>query len=568
MTANLPQVPTSLGLDSIDLRRLSWTARFLEDYCHDFGRLEPFFTGAPTAPDTWRRAIEERQKRSGAARGIADIATRQLTARSAPPEALASAARLQDNQTVCVVTGQQAGLFGGPMFTLLKALTAIKLARQVSDEHGVHAVPIFWVDAEDHDLAEINTCGVLTSDLEPRSVSLSLAGAANRPASTIELPASVTGVINELRELLPATEFSEDLFTQLAATYRPGVSIVDAFARWLDLVLGPHGLVVFDASDGAAKSLVQSIFSRELAVVGQTSRLAAAAGDELSRLGYHAQVTPSPDSISLFSLDDGRDAIRRHDGHEGRGGRGSPGSPGNDDDVFDVGPDTLSLAELRNRAERDPGSFSPNVLLRPVVQDALFPTVAYVAGPSELAYLGQLRKVYEHFDLPMPVIYPRATVTFADRALVKFLARYPIGFENLQAQDDGVLNRLLASLLPPSVEQAVVEAEQAVASRLTALASQVSEVDPTLVGAVDTTRGKVERDIRQLRGKIVQAAKRRDETLRRQFQRARSQAFPGGDPQERSVNGVYFLNRYGPHLVDQLLDDLPVEIGQHWLVTV
>ncbi len=532
---------------------MSWTARFLEDYCHDFGRLEPFFVGSPTAPDTWRRAIAERQKRSGATRGIADIATRQLTARGAPREALASAKRLRDSETVCLVTGQQAGLFGGPMFTLLKALTAIKVARQVTDEHGVAAVPVFWVDAEDHDLAEINTCGVLTSDLEPRSVSLSLDGAANRPASAVELPASVTDVVTELRALLPPTEFSDDLFARLSATYRPGVSIVDAFARWLDLILGPHGLVVFDPSDGAAKSLVQSIFSRELAVVGQTSRLAAAAGDELSRLGYHAQVTPSPDAVSLFSLDGGRNAIRRIDG---------------DDDSFDVGPNTQSLAELRRRAEGDPSSFSPNVLLRPVVQDTLFPTVGYVAGPSELAYLGQLRKVYEHFDVPMPVVYPRATVTIADRSMLKFLARYPIGFENLQAQDDGVLNRLLASLLPASVEQAVVETEQAVASRLTALAGQVSEVDPTLVGAVDTTRGKMERDIRQLRGKIIQAAKRRDETLRRQFHRARNQAFPGADPQERSVNGLYFLNRYGPHLVDQLLDDLPVEIGQHWLVTV
>ncbi len=553
MTANLPQATTVLGLDSIDLRRLSWTARFLEDYCHDFGRLEPFFVGPPTSPDTWRRAITERQKRSGAARGIADITTRQLTARGAPAEALAASARLRDSETVCVVTGQQAGLFGGPMFTLLKAMTAIKVARQVTAEHGVPAVPVFWVDAEDHDLAEINTCGVLTSDLEPRSVSLSLAGAANRPASTVELPSSVTDVLTELRALLPPTEFSDDLFDQLSATYRPGVSIVDAFARWLELILGPHGLVVFDASDGAAKLLVQSIFSRELELIGQTSRLAAAAGDELTRLGYHAQVTPSPDAVSLFSLDGGRNVIRRHNG---------------DDDSFDVGPDRQSVAELRRRVERDPSAFSPNVLLRPVVQDTLFPTVGYVAGPSELAYLGQLRKVYEHFDVPMPVICPRATVTLADRSMLKFLARYPVGFENLQAQDDGVLNRLLASLLPASVGQAVVEAEQAVASRLTALASQVSEVDPTLVGAVDTTRGKMERDIRQLRGKIVQAAKRRDETLRRQFHRARNQAFPGGDPQERSVSGVYFLNRYGPHLVDQLLDDLPVEIGQHWLVTV
>ena len=227
-----------------------------------------------------------------------------------------------------------------------------------------------------------------------------------------------------------------------------------------------------------------------------------------------------------------------------------------------------SAVELRRLAEHEPNAFSPNVLLRPVVQDALFPTVAYVSGPSELAYLGQLRQVYDHFDVPMPIIYPRATATIVDRSTLKFLARYPIGFEHLQAQDDSELNRLLASLLPTSVEEAIVGTEQAVASHLTAVANEISAVDPTLEGAVDTTRGKMERDIRTLRGKIVQAAKRRDETLRRQFQRARNQAFPGGDPQERSVSLLYFLNRYGDRVVDRLLADLPLELGQHYLLTV
>ena len=553
VTTNLPQVAAAPGLDSIDLRRLSWTARFLQDYCYDFDRLSPFFVGSPADPDTWRLAIAERQNRSGTTRPIADVATRQLTARGAPPEALASAARLRNAETVSIVTGQQAGLFGGPLFTLLKALTAIKLARQVTDEHGVPAVPVFWVDAEDHDLAEISTCTVLTSDLDHRSVSLSLGADANQPASAVELPASVTDVVAELRTLLPTTEFSDGLFTRLSAAYRPGVGIVDAFTRWLELILGPHGLVVFDASDGDAKSLAQSIFIRELEVVGQTSHLAATAGDELSRLGYHAQVTPTPDAVSLFSLDGGRNAIRRHD---------------TDDDAFRVGGASQSAVELRRLAEHEPNAFSPNVLLRPVVQDALFPTVAYVSGPSELAYLGQLRQVYDHFDVPMPIIYPRATATIVDRSTLKFLARYPIGFEHLQAQDDSELNRLLASLLPTSVEEAIVGTEQAVASHLTAVANEISAVDPTLEGAVDTTRGKMERDIRTLRGKIVQAAKRRDETLRRQFQRARNQAFPGGDPQERSVSLLYFLNRYGDRVVDRLLADLPLELGQHYLLTV
>ena len=198
----------------------------------------------------------------------------------------------------------------------------------------------------------------------------------------------------------------------------------------------------------------------------------------------------------------------------------------------------------------------------------MFPTVATVAGPSELAYLAQLREVYRHFDVAMPIIYPRASATLVDHATLKFLDRYQVDFETLQPQDDGVLNRLLAALLPDAVERTIGDTKRAIGERLAAVAAEVSAVDPTLSGVVETTQARMDRDLKNLRNKIVQAAKRRDETLRRQYQRARSQAFPHGDPQERAVGVIYFLNRYGPHLVVRLLDDLPLEIGQHGLLTV
>ena len=237
-------------------------------------------------------------------------------------------------------------------------------------------------------------------------------------------------------------------------------------------------------------------------------------------------------------------------------------------DAFTVGDTTVAADQLLDRVRTHPDAFSPNVLLRPIVQDTLFPTVAYVAGPHELAYLGQLRQAYARFGVPMPLIYPRASATLVDRATVKFLTRYNVEFETLQAQDDGVLNQLLTVQLPPTLERALGDTERNIAEHLLALEAEVPSIDPTLGGAVQTTRGRMERDLRNLRGKIVQAAKRRDETLRRQFHRARAQAFPGGDPQERAVAFIYFLNRYGPSLVEQLLAELPLDMGKHWLLTV
>src|SRR6185503_19691780 len=197
-----------------------------------------------------------------------------------------------------------------------------------------------------------------------------------------------------------------------------------------------------------------------------------------------------------------------------------------------------------------PERFSPNVLLRPIVQDTLFPTICYAAGPSELAYLGQLREVYDHFELPMPLIYPRASATLVDSATIRFLTKYDVPLEDLQPQDEAALNRLLQAQLPPAVDAAFSAAERTIGESMQQVIDVVGSVDPTLAGAAKSTLGKIEHEVKTLQGKMIQAAKRRDETLRRQFTRAQSQTFPQGHPQERMLSIVYFLNQYGPALID------------------
>lgn len=541
---------------SIDYRRLPWTSRLVRDYCHAFDRLNPFFVGSPSDPAVWAETIRTRQARPTAHSEIGAVVGAQLTSRSAPSAAIASAEKLTNPETVAIVAGQQAGLFGGPLFALLKALTAVRLARTVSAEHNVTAVPVFWVHGEDHDLDEISSCSVLTSDLELRTVTISHESVSLQPASKIRLPDTITNVTSELRELLPNTEFTSALFEELTTVYRPGMGIVEAFSRWMDTLLGPHGLIVFDGSDPNAKPITKALLERELDTPGETSRLAQAAGKNLTTLGYHAQVTPDVDAVALFYLGDGRQGIRLQTIDPTAGA------------VFDIGTKVVPGNQLRSELSERPEAFSPNVLLRPVVQDAMFPTVATVAGPSELAYLGQLRDVYRHFGVPMPIIYPRVSGTLVDQAALRFLDRYRVDFEMLQAQDDKVLNRLLATLLPDAVERTIGDTERAIGERLVAVAAEVSALDPTLTGVVETTRSRMDRDLKTLRNKIIKAAKRRDETLSRQYHRARSQAFPNGDPQERAVGLIYFLNRYGPQLVDHLLDNMALDIGKHGLLTV
>jgi bacillithiol biosynthesis cysteine-adding enzyme BshC len=326
--------------------------------------------------------------------------------------------------------------------------------------------------------------------------------------------------------------------------------MVDAFGRWLEQVLGGHGLIVYDSSDAAAKPLAREVFTRELSMPGQTAKLAALAGSNLVARGYHSQVHSQDDGLALFHLDGGRRAIRQQDGR------------------FIVGDQSFQASALVQRAIEQPAGFSPNVLLRPVVQDTLFPTICYVAGPNELAYLGQLRGVYEHFGVPMPLMYPRASATLLDSAALRFLTRYKLPLEALQAQDEAALNELLKTQIPAELEESFADASQAIDAGMTQLIQAMPTLDPTLEGAARSTLGRMQHDLETLHGKMIQAAKRRDETLRRQFIHARALAFPSGHAQERAVGFISFLNQYGPALVDRLDEALPLDMGRHWIVTV
>ena len=536
------------------MRRFPWVRPLSAEYASNYGSVATLYAGDPQSPDAWR-ATAERVRAHPRNRGLvlAALAAQQHR-RDAPEAARTAAALLANPETVAIVTGQQAGAFGGPLYTVLKAIGAIQLARRAEQLLGAPVVPVFWVDAEDHDWVEIAGCAILDAAYQPRTNTLPPpAGAGERPVASLVLDDSVGSALTELQEALPPTEFTGWVVEALRAAYRPGTGVADAFARFIESLLGGHGLIVFDASDTSVKPLLGDLFHREVTSPGRTALLAIAAGEALAARGHAAQVTPQTDGLAVFRIEPAtgtRKAIRRHD------------------DLFVAGETTFSADDLAQEASQHPERFSPNVLLRPIVQDTLFPTVCYVAGPSELAYLGQLREVYAHFGLPMPLVHPRASATLVDSATIRFLTKYDVPLEDLQPQDESALNRLLQAQLPPTVDAAFSSAQRALDGAMEQVIATIASVDPTLAGAAKSTLGKMEHELKTLQGKMIQAAKRRDDTLRRQFTRAQAQTFPQGHPQERTLSIVYFLNQYGPALVERLLEELPIDLGQHWVISI
>lgn len=537
---------------SIDVTAFPWTRPLIATYFRNFPALASFYAGNPFDPAAWPDAIARvrRAPRDRAALGA--VLDAQLARRGAPPEALAAARTLAGTDAVAIVTGQQAGVFGGPLYALLKAITAIQIARRVSAEQRTPVVPVFWVEAEDHDWAEVRTARVLDKDFAVHDITLpDPPGAGVLPVASLVLDDRIGDALRALESALPPSEFTAEVIAALTRRYRPGAGVATAFAGWMDDLLGRHGLVVFEAADPAAKPMVADLFREELRNPARAAGLAREAGESLRALGHAPQVDATDGTTPLFYLDgQSRRAIRQQDGQ------------------LVAGSATFSPADLEREASAHPDRFSPNVLLRPVVQDRLFPTIAYVAGPNELSYLAQVRGLYQALGVEPPLICTRASATLLDAASAKFLERAQLSIDALQTPDDAQLNALLERLLPPEIDQGLDRLQRDAAAGLDTIKTAVASVDPTLAGAVDTTRDRLQDTIKTLHSKIVAAAKRKDETLRRQYHRTQALAFPGGQLQERVLNLAFFANRYGLTVADRLLEALPEQPDQHYVLVL
>ena len=526
---------------AIDIREFPAASAFSRAYAHAFDAVSPLFAGNPADPSAWRAAIR-RVNASPRDRGpVASVIQAQLARRDAPAEARAMAARLADPAAVTIVTGQQAGAFGGPLYTLLKAVTTIQLAREIEAQHGVPVVPIFWADGEDHDWQEIRSTTVIGADDAAATVTMpAFAGAGDRRSGDIVLDERIAATIEALFAAMPQTPFSGGLRDVLTRCYVPGRSMAEAYARFIEHLLGRHGLVVFESADQAAKPLAADLFAEELRHAGRSTALAIAAGERSRALGFAPQVLPVEGSAALFQLTPAREAIR-------------------------VPFDGAARAE---EALAHPDRFSPNVLLRPVVQDWLFPNIAYVAGPGELAYHGQLEEIYKAFRVPRPLIYPRASASIVDAASLRFLDKQQMPFAALARPDESALNELMQRRLPESAKGSLVEAAEAIRDRWNALVTELPKIDPTLEGAARASLQRLQHELDTLQWKTVRAVKRRERDLRRQFHHAQQLAFPGGAPQERVLGIAHFANHYGPAFVDKLVSDLPTAMGRHWIVSL
>lgn len=469
--------------------------------------------------------------------------------RSATPLGKARLEQLLEEGGYFVTTGQQPGLFTGPLFSLYKALTAIRLAGELEAHLERPVLALFWIASEDHDWEEADHTHLLDLENEIRTFRLpNQEGPPNRPLHRIQLRKGLTEILDAFSGALPETDFSSDLIRLLRDTYRPDNTLPQAFLEVFLQLLQDHPIVFVDAADAEVKAASLPVLFRELEEAEEHEALLSRVASHLEMEGYHAQVPILAGGINLFL--------------EGRKGRDRLYRDGAGVRLHREGT-RLGLPDVRARAEEDPTLLSPNVLLRPVVESALFPTLSYVGGPGELAYFGQLKELFHAHGLEMPIVFPRYSATLIEGKIRKVLDKFHRTPESLARPHHELAGEIALEEVPPKVRGALGEIRGILGKGSGALTKAVQEIDPTLKGPVSTARNAAFAAFDEAERKILQALKRENEIALEQLKKAQRHLYPLGKPQERVLNAFYYLTRYGPELLSTLFDEFDVALGTH-----
>lgn len=447
--------------------------------------------------------------------------------------------RLREPGALAVTTGQQPGLLTGPLYTIYKALSTAALARILERQWQRPVVPLFWIAGDDHDFAEAAQASWIAGDGTLRSVYLPArpADAPLTPMYRELLGPGIEDVLRTLGDDLPASEFRDWTLGWLRRHYRPEATVAAGFAGALAELLAAAGVGCLDSSHPAVKRAAARHLVRALGLARELDRDLGDRADELRVAGQDSGV-PVGEGATLVMLEgaQGRDRLVTSDGEF----------------VTRRSRETYSLQALQRLAAAEPERLSPNVLLRPVIESALLPTVAYLAGPSELAYLSLTLPVYERMRIPRQPAVPRWSGILVDPRVERVLQKFRLELSELLEPPGSLEARLVRSQLPDDAVATLANLRSAVEAGYEDLGQSAAEIDPTLVRPVQGTKHQALAGLRDIEKKLVQHLKRRREIELNQIARARTIIFPDNKAQERVLTVAPFLARYGPGLIAEL----------------
>jgi bacillithiol synthase len=529
----------TLETECLPFSTIPHTSRLFDDFLHNFDRVKQFYARPPLKQDWFADEVKRIQYPAERRQAVAAILERQNREFGAGEKSLNNIQRLRDGAPA-VVTGQQVGLFGGPTYCMLKAVTEAMLAEKAG------AVPVFWLATEDHDLEEINTVSLPAGD-HLQKFTVNVPHREGAPVGTIAFTDEITAAIAQVEGIFGKSEISE----LLATGYRKGETFGTAFAKFYTRVFSDLGLIFLNPLDPELHRIAQPVFRGALEKSEEINHALLARNQELEAAGYHAQVKVTPSHTLCFYIEDGvRMPVRHHD-HE-----------------FFVGERKVAAAELLKETERCPERFSANVLLRPLMQDYLLPTVCYIGGPAEIAYFAQIEVVYRKLAGRVTPIIPRVFATLIEPRIAKLLDRYQLSLPDIFTTPEKARELVAARALPDSIHKSFDLAAEHLEQALATIQSPLEKLDRTLIDAAENAGSKMRYQLQGIRDKAARAEARKNTEVLRHADELITALYPNKNLQEREVGAAYFLVKYGRGVLEQIITVAQTGCSEHQVIRI
>lgn len=456
---------------------------------------------------------------------------------------------LSSEKTLAVVTGQQLGLYGGPLYTFYKIITAIKLCSYLKDKYEDYRfVPVFWLEGDDHDFEEVRSANLIGEnndvinvrydDGEPPEVNRGSMG-------KLAFNSNISLTDGEVANILRDNDFKPQIMQMLDSYYKEGETFKSSFKKLMFDIFDEYGLVLFDPQDRKIKDLLKPVFRQELENFSEHTRELVQISAGLEEV-YHAQVKVNP--VNLFmDDDDGRYLIE----------------PADDDFRLKSKRKKIPKNTLLEILNESPERFSPNVLLRPVCQDYILPTAFYVGGPGEIAYFAQVIPLYKYFNVPQPIVYPRSSMTIVEKNVQKTIDKYNLKFTDFFEDKDTLFENVIKSISDMEFESEFKVCEEEVHAALDKLKEKLVTIDRTLNDPALKVYEKFDQSLKVLKDRTNEAQKKKHESTIRQLSKASNVLFPNGNFQERELSFIYFAHKYGLDIVKWMFNELAINRFEH-----
>lgn len=503
------------------------------DYINRRGSIEKLFTKHFKKP--------KKREFSGDREGLVEKLSHYNREIGAPEPVFRNIKSLSDPHTYAVVTGQQPGILSGPLYTIYKSISAISTCERLSNEK-YSFVPIFWNASEDHDISEIDHIYVFEEN-KPRKITYSCPKK-NVPFSHMNLNKSrVNEMLRTVNEVSPDSEFKDPLLSDFEEIVAESRKIGEFFSRFMTYLLGEYGLIMIEPLH-LRESMIP-IFERMINNPTQSTEILSETNSKLEELGYSPKIHKKSNLCNFFILDDSEE--RRRVLYDGE---------------FRAGGETYSKKGLIHLLQENPNRFSANAVTRSITQDYVIPTHAYVAGPNEVAYLAQLGGIYEYFSLEMPVIYPRFGATIIENKVQKTLDKYQLKIQELRRPE-----KLLRRVIGREVDYLFDDLKRKIMENMEEASGEIESIDKELLTPLSVANNKILKAIRELEEKTKSKLKKSDEITKRQITKAHNNLFPHGGLQERYINVLEYLIKFGNDFLKTVYDDFSEgEFGQHRVI--